>query len=300
MPELIDPFAHHPELRDRIADTGPGQPPESHVATAERVIDAKNLAVLPGFVDGTVGGNAAPGRAVADNDGDGRRDILTCRRGARVPPTATRSVAKNTFLLTSGLMLGRVLALFVTKKMTPVLGPDGMGIWFLANDITVILLTVTNFGLGVLLTREVTRSPEQSWPQLWAALRLRWLTILLAAAVFVLALGKMVGETFSQTAVVAVFFGAGIAGALAYGLLLDNPYPLLGGYPGAYGLIALESEGIGSWSDLAGKNVWNGPPRGAALVNARQAIAAVADPFSNNSQSAHHRAPSDRISARMP
>lgn len=41
---------------------------------------------------------------------------------------------------------------------------------------------------------------------------------------------------------------------------------------GAYGLVALESEGIGSWADLKGKNVWNGPPRGAALVNARQAI----------------------------
>lgn len=41
---------------------------------------------------------------------------------------------------------------------------------------------------------------------------------------------------------------------------------------GAYGLMALESEGITSWADLAGKNVWNGPPRGAALVNARQAI----------------------------
>lgn len=41
---------------------------------------------------------------------------------------------------------------------------------------------------------------------------------------------------------------------------------------GAYGLIALESEGIDSWDKLAGKNVWNGPPRGAALVNARQAI----------------------------
>ncbi|MGH1354794.1 MAG: TAXI family TRAP transporter solute-binding subunit [Thalassovita sp.] len=40
---------------------------------------------------------------------------------------------------------------------------------------------------------------------------------------------------------------------------------------GAYGLIALESEGIDSWEKLAGKNVWNGPPRGAALVNARQA-----------------------------
>lgn len=45
---------------------------------------------------------------------------------------------------------------------------------------------------------------------------------------------------------------------------------------GAYGLIALESAGIGSWDDLAGKNVWNGPPRGAALVNARQAIAGAA------------------------
>lgn len=41
---------------------------------------------------------------------------------------------------------------------------------------------------------------------------------------------------------------------------------------GAYGLIALESEGIDSWEKLEGKNVWNGPPRGAALVNARQAI----------------------------
>lgn len=41
---------------------------------------------------------------------------------------------------------------------------------------------------------------------------------------------------------------------------------------GAYGLIALESEGIDSWDDLRGKTVFNGPPRGAALVNARQAI----------------------------
>jgi O-antigen/teichoic acid export membrane protein len=92
-----------------------------------------------------------------------------------VSATATRSVAKNTILLTVGLMLGRALALLVTKKMTPLLGAEGMGIWFFANDITVILLTITNFGLGVLLTREVTRKPDQSWAHLWAALRLRWL-----------------------------------------------------------------------------------------------------------------------------
>ncbi|WP_116134924.1 rhomboid family intramembrane serine protease [Tropicimonas sp. IMCC34043] len=56
-------------------------------------------------------------------------------------------------------------------------------------------------------------------------------------SVFVLALGKMVGETFSQGAVVAVFFGSGIVGSLAYGLAMNDPHPLVGGYPGAYGLI---------------------------------------------------------------
>ncbi|MFZ7089890.1 TAXI family TRAP transporter solute-binding subunit [Primorskyibacter sp. 2E233] len=55
--------------------------------------------------------------------------------------------------------------------------------------------------------------------------------------------------------------------ALAANLRALYPYNA-----GAYGLFALESEGIGSWAELKGKNVWNGPPRGAALVNARQAI----------------------------
>ena len=41
---------------------------------------------------------------------------------------------------------------------------------------------------------------------------------------------------------------------------------------GAFGLFALESENINSWDDIAGKTIFNGPPRGAALVNARQAI----------------------------
>ena len=50
---------------------------------------------------------------------------------------------------------------------------------------------------------------------------------------------------------------------------------LRGLYPynaGGFGLFALDSENIKSWGDLKGKTVFNGPPRGAALVNARQAI----------------------------
>ncbi|MDD5718574.1 MAG: flippase [Candidatus Krumholzibacteria bacterium] len=99
--------------------------------------------------------------------------------------TATQSVARNTLLLTIGLLAGRILAIFVTKKMTPILGPAGLGIWGLANDIGIILLTVINYGLGVLLTRDITRNRGLSWPLLWAALRLRWL---LGAACFLLLL----------------------------------------------------------------------------------------------------------------
>lgn len=42
---------------------------------------------------------------------------------------------------------------------------------------------------------------------------------------------------------------------------------------GAYGLMAHEANNIRSWEDIKGRTVFNGPPRGAALVNARQAIA---------------------------
>ena len=41
---------------------------------------------------------------------------------------------------------------------------------------------------------------------------------------------------------------------------------------GGYFMMAFQSKGYQGWKDLEGKNVWNGPPAGAALVNARQAI----------------------------
>lgn len=89
--------------------------------------------------------------------------------------TTTQNVAKNTFLLTIGLLSGRLLALFVIKKMAPILGPEGVGIWGFANDLTIILLVITNFGLGTLLTREVTKARGMTLPIFWAALRIRWL-----------------------------------------------------------------------------------------------------------------------------
>jgi rhomboid protease GluP len=47
----------------------------------------------------------------------------------------------------------------------------------------------------------------------------------------------MVGEVFTGFATLAVFIVSGIVGALAYALLLDDQAPLIGGFPGVYGLI---------------------------------------------------------------
>jgi len=62
-------------------------------------------------------------------------------------------------------------------------------------------------------------------------------TQMLFVVVFVLALGKLVGEVLSQVAVLVIFFASAIVGALAYAVLLDDPRPLAGGFPAAFGLI---------------------------------------------------------------
>lgn len=59
----------------------------------------------------------------------------------------------------------------------------------------------------------------------------------LFVCVMILALGKMVGEVMGGLAMLIVFFGASAVGALFYGLILDDPVPLIGGFPGVYGLI---------------------------------------------------------------
>ncbi|WP_187428945.1 hypothetical protein ROLI_036220 [Roseobacter fucihabitans] len=59
----------------------------------------------------------------------------------------------------------------------------------------------------------------------------------LFAAVLLLALGKLVGEVLGQVAVLVLFFGGAFCGALIYGLLLNDPNWLVGGFPGVYGLI---------------------------------------------------------------
>ena len=55
--------------------------------------------------------------------------------------------------------------------------------------------------------------------------------------VFILAIGKMVAEVFSTLAVLLIFWLSAVVGGLAFVVLTDTPYPLIGGYPAVYGLI---------------------------------------------------------------
>lgn len=57
------------------------------------------------------------------------------------------------------------------------------------------------------------------------------------AGVFLLALGKMVAEKFGQWQMLAIFLISGAVGALAYAVILNQPYPLGGAFPPDYGLV---------------------------------------------------------------
>ena len=57
------------------------------------------------------------------------------------------------------------------------------------------------------------------------------------AIAILLAIGKMVGEVFAPWATAVVFFVPAVAGALAWSALADDPRPLVGAFPGVYGMI---------------------------------------------------------------
>lgn len=59
----------------------------------------------------------------------------------------------------------------------------------------------------------------------------------LFAGVFLLALGKMVGEAFGAIATLAIFIVASIVGAVVFAVIVGGENLLVGAYPGDYGLI---------------------------------------------------------------
>lgn len=78
----------------------------------------------------------------------------------------------------------------------------------------------------------------------------------LFVVVFTLALGNMVAGSFRPAAILALFFGSAIGGALVYAALLPltgvRAAPLIGGYPAVYGLVGAFTFLL--WTRLAAQN----------------------------------------------
>lgn len=117
--------------------------------------------------------------------------------------TATRNIAKNTMLLTVGLLFGRALSVPLVHKMSPILGDAGMGVWGMATDLTAILLVVARFGLDTLLTREITRARGMTLPLFWSTLKIRW-AVGAACYLFLVFYAWLMGFDSLKTAAVLV------------------------------------------------------------------------------------------------
>jgi rhomboid protease GluP len=63
----------------------------------------------------------------------------------------------------------------------------------------------------------------------------------LFGAALILALGKFVGEKFHPLAVLVLFFASAIAGAVAFGIFVNQNTPLFGAFPPIYGFIGAYS-----------------------------------------------------------
>lgn len=74
--------------------------------------------------------------------------------------------------------------------------------------------------------------------------------------VFLLALGKMVGDVFGNLAVLIIFFGCGVFGALIYAGLIGDTRPLIGGFPSVYGLIGAYTFVLWVRFKAMGENEW--------------------------------------------
>ncbi|SDZ43185.1 Rhomboid family protein [Jannaschia faecimaris] len=78
-------------------------------------------------------------------------------------------------------------------------------------------------------------------------------------AVFVLAIGNAVAPVYPNLRLLLIFFGASIGGALVFLIFFDAASPLLGGYPGVYGL-------IGAFTYLTQRGLTRADPEKAFLL----------------------------------
>ena len=107
-------------------------------------------------------------------------------------------IFRNSAAPIAGQLLNKVMDLGFALVLTRLLGPEGNGAYEYAVAIWLYLKTFTDFGLGVLTTRDVARQPELASEYLGLTTLLRlalWATVLPLALVFTFANWRWLGSS---------------------------------------------------------------------------------------------------------
>ena len=100
---------------------------------------------------------------------------------------------------------------------------------------------IADFGFSPAVWDQVTERSDYSFDMLKRFVSYAFVhgsfTQALFGVAILLALGKFVGDVFHPLSVLAIFVISAVVGAIAYGIVMDGRYPLVGVYPPDYGLI---------------------------------------------------------------
>lgn len=138
------------------------------------------------------------------------------------------------WLLTLPIILGELV--FLLGKTGMIGGAQGIGLRLTAMQATWYTPEIL---------QQIWLRGTVAWDQLYRLISFSFvqtsLTHALFVVVFTLALGNMVAREFRPWAVVALYIGSAIGGALVYTLVVSLlpilPGPIVGGYPAVYGLV---------------------------------------------------------------
>ena len=101
-----------------------------------------------------------------------------------------------------------------------------------------------------------TLEPATIWPFFtYPFLHLNIPHVAIGAAIFI-AMGKVISDSFSNLSVFLLFIGCTFSGALVFGIVSNQSFPLVGAYPAIYGFVSaytwieyrrLKSKGKSTW-----------------------------------------------------
>ena len=146
------------------------------------------------------------------------------------------------------LILG-IEAVFQLANAGIVGGPRGIG-WRIA--------AIEAYGFSPVVLERVLVNGDYSFDMLKRFVTYPFINVQLTQVAFcaalTLALGKFTSEYYGSAKVLFLYFATAIIGAIAFGLLVEGRFPLLGGFTPVYGLIGAYTYALWLRLGRAGEN----------------------------------------------